>query len=156
MFRRFAYDRGREPRAASNRLTVYVMAGLPGNGPGSLNGANLMSSGVFDAGGLLRASSAGALEQYLRRHKGVERAEANPVSQTVTVAYDDKALASDDVRQLIEAFGCSCGGEIVPRHLCQDERPTAIGGAVTHAHVMAAPAKPAARLRPRRTTNTPA
>ena len=115
-----------------------------------------MSSGVFDAGGLLRASSAGALEQYLRRHKGVERAEANPVSQTVTVAYDDKALASDDVRQLIEAFGCSCGGEIVPRHLCQDERPTAIGGAVTHAHVMAAPAKPAARLRPRRTTNTPA
>ncbi len=95
-----------------------------------------MSSGVFDAGGLLRASSAGALEQYLRRHKGVERAEANPVSQTVAVAYDDKALDAADVRQLIEAFGCSCGGEIVPSHLCQDERTAAIGAAI-------APAAPA-------------
>ncbi len=110
-----------------------------------------MGSGVFDAGGLLHASTAGALEQYLRRRKGVERAEANPVSQTVTVAYDESVLAADDVRALIERFGCSCGGEVVPSHLCQDEQPAVIGSAVSHratrapsdkhaGHAMTAPA----------------
>ncbi len=91
-----------------------------------------MTSSVFEAGGLLRASSSGGLEEYLRRHKGVELAEANPVSQTVTVRYDESVLSADDVRALIERFGCSCGGEVVPCHVCLDEQPAVIGSTVPH------------------------
>ncbi len=91
-----------------------------------------MADGVFEAGGLLRASSAAALGEFLRRQRGVSDAEANPVSQTVTVHYDEAALSADDVRALIERFGCSCGGETVPCHLCRDEQPAVIGSTVPH------------------------
>jgi len=96
-----------------------------------------VTDGVFEAGGLLRASSAAALGEFLRRQRGVSDAEANPVSQTVTVHYDEAALSADDVRALIERFGCSCGGEMVPCHLCGDERPAVIGSTVPHGAVHA-------------------
>ena len=110
-----------------------------------------MTSAVFEAAGLLRSSSAAGLGEYLERQPGIQRAEANPVSQTVTVGYDDEALTADDVRALIERFGCSCGGELVPCHLCQGEQPAVIGATVPHGaphatesghagHVMADPA----------------
>ncbi len=110
-----------------------------------------MTSRVFEAGGLLRASSAGALADFLRRQYGVAGAEANPVSQTVTVQYNETTLTADDVRALIERFGCSCGGEIVPCRLCADEQSAVLGSAVPrgavhgpsdqHAgHAMAVPA----------------
>lgn len=66
-----------------------------------------MISGVLEAGGLLRASTAGSFEQYLRRQGGVDGAEADPVSQFVTVRYDDAVLSAGDVRNLIEQFGWS-------------------------------------------------
>jgi Cu2+-exporting ATPase len=87
---------------------------------------------VFEAGGLLRASSAAGLEDFLGRQEGIQAVEANPVSQTVTVRFDEVTLAADDVRALIEHFGCSCGGEIVPCHLCPDDQPAVIGSTVSH------------------------
>ncbi|MDP2349749.1 MAG: copper-translocating P-type ATPase [Chloroflexota bacterium] len=91
-----------------------------------------VTSAVLEAGGLLRASSAAGLESYLRRQPHIEDAEANPVSQTVTVRYDDAALTADEIRALIERFGCSCGGEVVPCHLCQNEQPAVLGSTVAH------------------------
>ena len=91
-----------------------------------------MTSTVFEAAGLLRASSSVGLEEYLERHTGVERAEANPVSQTVTVRFDESLLSADDVRALIERFGCTCGGEVVPGRICRDEQPAVIGSTVPH------------------------
>ena len=89
-----------------------------------------MTSSVFEAAGLLRASSSTGLEDYLERHAGVEDAEANAVSQTVTIRYDESVLSAGDVRDLIQAFGCSCGGEVVPCHLCRDGQPAVIGSVV--------------------------
>jgi len=104
-----------------------------------------MTQSVFEASGLLRATSAVALQDFLRRQRGIRDAEANPVSQTVTVHYDESALTPDEVRALIEEFGCGCGGEIVPCHLCRDEQPAVIGSTVPHGaeHAPAAPARPA-------------
>ena len=106
-----------------------------------------MTSSVFEAGGLLRASSSRGLEEYLRRHRGIELAEANPVSQTVTVRYDESVVSAKAVRALIERFGCSCGGEVVPCHICRDEQPAVIGSTVPHgaAH---APAERASHTMP--------
>ncbi|MFP5343954.1 MAG: heavy metal translocating P-type ATPase [Candidatus Limnocylindria bacterium] len=91
-----------------------------------------VTGSVFEAGGLLRASSAAGLEAYLRREPGIEAAEANPVSQTVAIRFDETVLSADDVRALIERFGCRCGGEIVPCHLCRDEQPAVVGSTVPH------------------------
>ncbi len=98
-----------------------------------------MTGRIFEAGGLLRASSAAGLEAFLRRQQGIEAVEANPVSQTVTVHYDEAALTADDVRVLIERFGCNCGGEVVPCHLCRDEQPAVIGSTVAHGAAHALP-----------------
>ena len=91
-----------------------------------------LTRGVFEAGGLLRASSAAALQKFLQREGGIEAAEANPVSHTVSVDYDEAVVSADDVRALIERFGCSCGGEVVPCHLCRDEQPAVVGSTVPH------------------------
>ena len=89
-----------------------------------------MTTGIFEAGGLLRASSAAGLQDFLQRQPGIEHTDANPVSQTVNVDYDEAAVTADDVRALIERFGCGCGGEIVPCHLCADEQPAVLGSTV--------------------------
>ena len=91
-----------------------------------------MTSGVFEAGGLLRASTASALEEFLERQRGIERAEANAVSQTVSVTYEAARVTADGIRALIEEFGCGCGGEIVPCNLCREDVPAAIGRAAPH------------------------
>lgn len=47
---------------------------------------------VLEAGGLLRGSSGPALESVLLRHRGVERAEASYMSETVNVGYDEDRI----------------------------------------------------------------
>ena len=49
------------------------------------------------------------LEEFLRRQAGIQDAQANPVSQTVTVQYDPAALTADDVRARIVAFPIAMG-----------------------------------------------
>jgi len=103
---------------------------------------------VFEAAGLLRGSSAAALQRHLLRAPGIHHAEANPVSQVVTVGYDETQIGAERIRQLIGDFGCRCGGEIVPEHLCKGEQPAVVGSAVPKAahsehagHVMPAAKK---------------
>lgn len=91
-----------------------------------------MAEAVFEAGGLLRASSAAALERYLARRAGIQRVDANPVAQEVTVAYDEAIFDADAVRALIAGFGCQCGGELVACHLCAGEQPAVLGSALPH------------------------
>ena len=76
---------------------------------------------VLEAGGLLHGSSAPALETFLRRQPGIHHAEASTPSQTVTVGYDDAAIAEADIRRLIEECGYHCAGEVLPKHLCAPE-----------------------------------
>ncbi|MBI2780728.1 MAG: HAD-IC family P-type ATPase, partial [Chloroflexi bacterium] len=46
---------------------------------------------------------------------------------------DETAIGAERIRQLIADFGCRCGGEIVPEHLCRDEQPAVVGSAVAPA-----------------------
>ncbi len=80
-----------------------------------------MKESVFEAGGLLRGSSAPALESYLRRRPGIHRVEANYMSDTATVMYDENAVSEGEIRRLIEECGYHCRGEIRPRHICAPE-----------------------------------
>jgi Cu2+-exporting ATPase len=58
------------------------------------------------------------LQAFLRRQPGIHHAEANAVSQTVTVGYDEKETTKAAIERLIEECGLHCAGEVVPAHLC--------------------------------------
>ncbi|HEX9596706.1 MAG TPA: cation transporter, partial [Anaerolineales bacterium] len=94
-----------------------------------------MKEVVLEAGGLVRGSSAPALETFLRRHPGVHHAEASYMSDTVTVGYDETVISEAEIRGLIEECGYHCRGEVLPRHICAPEpgtdvehRPPALAG----------------------------
>lgn len=76
---------------------------------------------VLEAGGLLRGSSAPALQTFLSRHAGIHHAEANYMSDTVTVGYDEAVISEAEIRNLIEECGYHCRGEVLPRHICAVE-----------------------------------
>jgi Cu2+-exporting ATPase len=80
-----------------------------------------MKEVVLEAGGLLRGSSATALETFLRRHAGIHQAAANAMSDTVTVGYDETSISETEIRRLIEQCGYHCHGEVLPRHVCAPE-----------------------------------
>ena len=76
-----------------------------------------MTEVVLEAGGLLRGSSAPALETYLRRHRGIHHADASTLSQTVTVGFDEGVISEAEIRRLIERCGYHCAGRVMPRHV---------------------------------------
>ena len=73
---------------------------------------------VLEAKGLLRGSSAPALQTVLEREPGVHHAEANYLNETVTVGFDEATITEVDLRRVIERCGLHCRGQVVPRHLC--------------------------------------
>jgi len=114
-----------------------------------------MTETVFEAAGLLRGSSAAALQHHLLRESGIHHAEANAVSHVVTIGYDETQISAERIRQLIGDFGCRCGGEIVPEHLCRHEQTAVVGSAVPRAahaehtgHAMPAAAEHAGHVMP--------
>lgn len=82
------------------------------------HGQSQLREVVLEAGGLLRGSSAPALDAFLRRQPGIHRAESNYLNDTVTVAYDEAVISQADIERLIKECGLHCRGEVVPKHLC--------------------------------------
>jgi Cu2+-exporting ATPase len=77
-----------------------------------------MKTVVLEAGGLVRASTAPALEAFLRRHPAIDHVEASYLSETVTVGYDESRISEAEIRGLIEKCGFHCQGQVMPRHVC--------------------------------------
>mgnify|MGYP001041337227 FL=1 len=92
-----------------------------------------MTTVTLEAGGMLRGSSGPALESFLRRQRGIEKAAANYLNGTVTVVYDEARLTLEDVRLLIERAGYHGGGAVLPAPPVQD------GPGVTAVHQSPAP-----------------
>ena len=80
-----------------------------------------MKEVVLEAGGMLGGSSAPALQTFLSRQPGIHHVEANTMSDTVTVGYDENTIIEARIRQLIEECGYHCRGEVVPRHIMRTE-----------------------------------
>jgi len=73
---------------------------------------------VLDIRPMLLASEKAVVEAVLGRRPGVERVEANPVSQTATVTYDAAKTSLPDLRRWVEECGLHCTGQSVPEHIC--------------------------------------
>lgn len=93
-----------------------------------------MKEFVLEAGGMLSGSSAPALQTFLSRQPGIHHVEANTMSGTVTVGYDENTIIEARIRQLIEECGYHCRGEVVPRHLMGTESAEKANHAAHPAH----------------------
>jgi len=59
------------------------------------------------------------VEKQIRRRDGVLKVDANFLSGTATVQYDEKRVALDDIKKLISECGYHCKGAALPAHVCE-------------------------------------
>jgi Cu2+-exporting ATPase len=76
------------------------------------------ATAILDVRPMLRGSEKAVVEAVLGRRPGVERVDANPVSQTATVVFDLTQTSLADLRRWVEECGLHCAGQSVPEHIC--------------------------------------
>jgi Cu2+-exporting ATPase len=76
------------------------------------------TTAILDVRPMLRGSEKAVVEAVLGRRPGVERVEANPVSQTATVVFDPTRTSVADLRRWVQECGLHCAGQSVPNHIC--------------------------------------
>lgn len=93
-----------------------------------------MRESVLESQGLLHSSSAPALETFLQRQSGIHSAQANYLSDSVTVRYDETVISEAELRRHIQECGYHCRGEVLPRRLCTPEPNVHAGHAMPPEH----------------------
>jgi Cu2+-exporting ATPase len=73
---------------------------------------------VLDVSGLLFATEKFVIEAVLRRRPGIHGVQANPVSQTATVTFDQDLTSVRELARCVEGCGYHSVGQSVPAHLC--------------------------------------
>jgi P-type Cu2+ transporter len=100
---------------------------------------------VLDVRPMLLGSEKAVVEAVLGRRPGVERVEANPVSQTATVTYDATKTSLADLRRWVQECGLHSVGQSVPEHICDplmEPDPAGDHGHHAAAEAPVAPARP--------------
>ncbi|MBI3545671.1 MAG: copper-translocating P-type ATPase [Gammaproteobacteria bacterium] len=78
-----------------------------------------MKTSVIDVRDLISPLSARGVEQQLAKTPGVKRVEVNCVSGSATVLYDETVTGLDAIMAKVRECGHHCGGELVPKHVCE-------------------------------------
>ncbi len=78
-----------------------------------------MKTSVIDVRDLLSPLSASDVEKQLAKMPGVQRVEVNIVSGIATVLYDEAVTSLNAIEGKVRECGHYCGGELVPKHLCE-------------------------------------
>jgi len=89
-----------------------------------------MKTTVIEVAGLVSVLSARGVEKRLARLPGVRKAEVNYVAGSATVVYDEKRTDLKAIKAKVAECGYHCGGELVPKHVCETEDPPAESVAV--------------------------
>ncbi len=87
-----------------------------------------MKTVVVYVDGLFSVCEALGVEKRLLRHPGVRRAEANYLSGTATVEYDESRVTLADIQRTIGQCGYGCAGECLPHHLREPGHAATRGG----------------------------
>jgi len=64
--------------------------------------------------GMMSVFDAAGVEKQIKRRDGVERVDANFLSGTATVAYDEKRVAPDDIKAFVAECGYHCRASRAP------------------------------------------
>ncbi len=78
-----------------------------------------MMKTTLEVGDLFSVLGAHGIERQLQRVAGVGRVSVNPVSGSTTVLFDPEKASPAVIQQAIEDCGFHCGGEALPRHICE-------------------------------------
>jgi Cu2+-exporting ATPase len=104
-----------------------------------------MKQATLDLANWKSVLDAQCIEHCLRQMRGVHHADANFMSGTVTVHFDETQVSIADMKKMLDEHGFECM-QSMPRHLVKDIDPPAVSMAMEHAmhagHTMpVAPAK---------------
>ena len=89
-----------------------------------------MRTAVIEVSGLLSPLSSQGVEKQLSKLRGIEKASVNSASGSATVTFDEKEIGLVEIETKIAECGYHCGGELLPKHLCEKEQPKT--GAADH------------------------
>lgn len=90
-----------------------------------------MKTVVLHVDGMMSVCDGLGVEKRLLRHPGVHSVEANYLSATATVTYDEQRVTIAQLKRLVSECGYYCAGECFPEHVCK--RDDARDGEVVHA-----------------------
>src|ERR1019366_6030650 len=98
-----------------------------------------MTKITLEVGGLFSVLGAHGIERQLQRVAGVGRVSVNPVSGSTTGMFDPGKTSVAAIQKAIEDCGFNCGGEALPRNICErpampGSAPKALTGEVKPAH----------------------
>lgn len=82
-----------------------------------------MKTTAIDVRDLLSPLSARGVEKQLAKVPGVKQIDVSCVSGSATVQYDETVTDLSTIKAEVRECGHHCGGELVPRHLCEQEHP---------------------------------
>jgi len=89
-------------------------------------GEQMMGETTVQISGMMSIFDGAGVEKQIKRWDGVVRVDANFVSGTATIAYDETRVALDDINRLI-LCGINCGGSFC-QHLLKSSRSAVAQG----------------------------
>ena len=89
-----------------------------------------MRTTIVEVRDLLSCLSAAGVENRLRSLPGVTQADVNYVAGSAAVEYDESVTDLKTIKACIRECGYHCAGELVPKHVCEPEDPSAEAVAV--------------------------
>ena len=82
-----------------------------------------MKTVVVSIDGMMSVCDGLGVEKRLLSHPGIEKVEANFLSGTATVMYDESRVTLADVKKMISECSYHCSGEQVPHHISKPSDP---------------------------------
>jgi Cu2+-exporting ATPase len=83
----------------------------------------MMKTVVVSIDGTMSVCDGLGVEKRLLSRAGIEKVEANFLSGTATVEYDESKVTLDDIKALVSECHYHCAGENVPQHIIKPSDP---------------------------------
>src|SRR5215211_14984 len=83
----------------------------------------MMRTVVVSIDGMMSVCDGLGVEKRLLSRAGIEKVEANFLSGTATVEYDESKVTLDDIKALVSECRYHCAGENVPQHIIKPSDP---------------------------------
>jgi P-type Cu2+ transporter len=82
-----------------------------------------MKTVVVGIDGMMSICDGLGVEKRLLNHPGIQGVEANFLTGTATVKYDDSKVTLEEIKKLISECSYHCSGEQVPTHISNPSDP---------------------------------
>ena len=81
-----------------------------------------MKETIVQIDGMMSIFDGAGVERQIKRRDGVTRVDANFLSGTATVLYDETRVTPDDIKTFVADCGYHCRGEVMPAHVCEPSK----------------------------------